>query len=132
MYRPYKGRIPETLLDGLSEVSENDLVAVGSDTAFMYIGTVRDLFPDLPIIEKYYSSRRLNTNRPKRPFIPILKRRVKEMFIRHTFGEPEITVFIVEGIESGRLWLLSEYEKVRADMKSTLEREKKEKKKCTS
>ena len=131
MYRPYKGRIPETLLDGLSEISENEIIAVGSDTAYMYIGTVGGFFPDLPIIEKFYSTRKAAPYKPNKPFIPLLSRTVKDVFYRNTPGEPEITVFIVKGYEIGKIWLLSEYEKSFKEMKSTLEKEKKEKKKCT-
>lgn len=129
MIKPYKGELPRTLLDGLSEISENELIAVGSDTAYMYIGTVGRFFPDLPIIEKYYSTRKAAPYKPNKPFIPLLNRAVKDVFYRNTPGEPEITVFIIKGYEIGKIWLFSEYEKSLKEMKATLERENKEKKK---
>ena len=127
MTKPYKGEVPRTLLDGLSEISENEIIAVGSDTAYMYIGTVGGFFPDLPTIEKYYSTRKAAPYRPNKPFIPLLNRAVKDVYCRNTPGEPEITVFIVKGCEIGKIWLLSEYEKSLKEMKATLDKERKSK-----
>lgn len=126
MIRPYKGEVPRTLLDGLSEISENEIIAVGSDTAYMYIGTVSDFFTELNTLERYYSTKDARGDKPRNmKFVPLIDRRVRDVFVRYDTNEPDITTFIVDGGEAGRIWLLSENKASLSYIHDFIEREDK-------
>lgn len=109
MVRAYTDETPETLLDGLSELPENAYIAVGSDTAYMFIGTVSDFFTELNTLERYYSTKDPCGDKPRNmKFVPLIDRKVIDVFVRYETNEPDITTFIVKGGETGRIWLLSE------------------------
>lgn len=126
MVRAYTGETPETLLDGLSELPENAYIAVGSDTAYMYIGTVSDFFTELNTLERYYSTKDLRGDKPRNmKFVPLIDRRVRDVFVRYDTNEPDITTFIVKGGETGRIWLLSENKASLSYIHDFIEREDK-------
>lgn len=126
MVRAYTGETPETLLDGLSELPENAYIAVGSDTAYMFIGTASDFFTELKTLERYYSTKDARGDKPRNmKFVPLIDRKVIDIFVRYETNEPDITTFIVEGGETGRIWLLSENKASLSYIHDFIEREDK-------
>lgn len=110
-----KGIKPDILLEALRVINDNTLIAVGSNSGFVFIGLKKQFYSDLQLIETYYKYKTQNAFRVKiEPFEPLLDRRIKEMYIRTTPNEPTLLVITVTGTESGRVWLLSEYENVKA------------------
>ena len=110
-----KGIKPNILLEALRVIDDNTLIAVGSDSGFVFIGLKKQFFSDLQLIETYYKRKAPNYFRIKvKPFRPFLDRQVTDMYYRKTPGEPMLLVITVDGTESGRVWLLSEYEKIKA------------------
>ena len=113
MIKPYKSERPRTLFYGVTKLEDDTLIAVGSETAYFYIGAVKNFYHDLPVINKYYKyHNNLNFRFNKfnfTSFVPIIDRKIRDMFIRKTPGEPELIVFLVQGNEIGEVWLASEY-----------------------
>lgn len=129
MTRPYKGERPRTLLDGLAELSPDTLIAVGADTAYIYIGSLSGFLQDVPLWDKYYKSGRGlgSFARPKSyVYTRLLSRKVRDVYYRETPGEPRLLVFLIEGIEQGKTWLFSEYEQTRKSLETALRKIEKE------
>ena len=112
----YKGIKPDILLEALRVIDDNTLIAVGSDSGFVFIGLKKQFFSDLQLIETYYKGKAPNYFRIKvKPFRPFLDRQVTDMYYRKTPGEPLLLVIIIDGTESGRLWHPNEYEKAKRE-----------------
>ena len=112
----YKDAKPDTLLEALRAIDDNTLIAIGSDSGFIFIGLKKQFDSDLQLIETYYKRKAPNYFRIKvKPFKPFLDRQVTDMYYRKTPGESLLLVIIVDGTESGRLWHPNEYEKAKRD-----------------
>ena len=114
MVLKYKGRkkLVKTIEDALSILDDNSPIAVGSRSAFYFIGSVSDYRRDIPLIEDHYRRKYehgLIRDPDGAPYQSMADRTVREIRIRDVPGEPKALVLIVEGWEMGELWLLSEY-----------------------
>lgn len=129
MTKDFDGKLHETLLDGLAELSPDTLIAVGADTAYIYIGSLSGFLQDVSLWDTYYKSGRGlgSFARPKSyVYTRLLGRKVRDVYYRETPGEPRLLVFITEGIEQGKTWLLSEYEQTRKSLETALRKIEKE------
>ena len=112
----YKGRAKrvETIEDALSILDGRTMIAIGSKSAFYFIGRLAAYREDLAAIEAHYRAtheqRRIKKSEIE-PFQDMANRKVLEMRIRQVPDEPKMLAFRVDGQENGELWLLCEYPK---------------------
>ena len=105
-----KNKKSGVLLDVIRDLNSDTYIAVGSDTAFMFIGTVKMFQDDLRLVESYYSTKPPHKFRKYfAAFKPLLERRVRDIYYRKSFNEPMLLVIILDGSETGRIWTLEEY-----------------------
>ena len=114
MVLKYKGRAKrvETIEDALSILDGKTMIAIGSKSAFYFIGSLATYREDIAEIEAHYRAKhekRRIRNPEIEPFQEMANRKVLEMHVRSLPGEPKMVAFQVEGSENGELWLLCEY-----------------------
>ncbi len=116
MVLKYKGREKrvETIEDALSILDGKTMIAIGSKSAFYFIGRLETYREDIVAIEAHYRAKhekRMVKKPEVGPFQDMANRKVLEMRIRQIPDEPKMLAFRLEGQESGELWLLCEYVK---------------------
>ena len=104
MILKYKGRkkLVKTIEDALSILDDNTPIAVGSKSAFYFMGNVAEYRRDIPLIEEHYRRKYENgiiRDPEGAPYQSMADRTVREMRIRDVPGEPKALVLIVEGQE---------------------------------
>lgn len=110
----YKGGKPATLSDALMLLSADDKIAIGSDSAFMFIGTVAQWRKDEAFLSGYYrdSRRQVFGNGTKSTgFKPFPERKIKDIFYRYDIGGAKMLTLIIEGAEIGTCWFEDEYQR---------------------
>lgn len=104
-----------TLEQVLAHASSPETVAaIGAGVGFLYVGTVGGFYEDLPMMEKWLL-RQYPGNEYRERFVPLLRRRVREMYPA-LGGNGAQTVILIEGGEYGPSWDVNDYQEVRKKM----------------
>lgn len=116
--------IPEkeiTLSAFLDTIEQGVHVAIGAGSGYMYIGSVRGFYRDVPYIDFHYEyacAKYFYGSYKYNIYVPLLLRRVEKYWSRNLKpDEPPMWCISVEGDENGPEWVLSEVEKVRSRYK---------------
>ena len=112
---------PATLADALDLYDDETMIAVGGSSGYLYIGTKAGFYSDLQHLEHFHRVHRIarapkldeKTKIKMPPFVPFLKRKVKEMYMRKSFDEPETVCILIPCFYEIGVWFLSEYAKER-------------------
>ena len=97
-------REPDSLKDALSYVPADIIVAIGSGSSFLFIGTIDEFWKDIDIIDNFCREKNAQS-------VSVADRKVEEIYMKHAPDEPAMIAFIVEGNEEGGIWTRDEYEK---------------------
>ena len=104
LYKRVKTEHP-ILSDLLSEFSDEDDIAIGESSAYLFIGNKIQLYNDLPVIDEYLGYRYLDSEE----YVKLLNRTVIDVRAK-TISEPsDIYILILEGDDVGYCWFLNEY-----------------------
>ena len=107
VYRLFKaGNRPE-LKDILSWFGNDTVLHIGSKSAFYFIGTAKELKKDMAFVESNMQPKKNADEPPKRKAVPVLKRKVIEVYSK--LDPSEGVIIKTEGSESGNFWFGAEY-----------------------
>lgn len=105
-----------TLEQVLALRTDETVAAIGAGVGFLYVGTVGGFYEDLPMMEKWLL-RQYPGNEYRERFVPLLRRRVREMYPA-LGGNGAQTVILIEGGEYGPSWDVNDYQEVRKKMQT--------------
>ena len=100
------GNRPE-LKDILSWFGNDTILHIGSRSAFYFIGTAKELKKDMAFVEINMQPKKNADELPKRKAVPVLKRKVIEVYSK--IDPSEGVIIKTEGSESGNFWFGAEY-----------------------
>ena len=100
------GNRPE-LKDILSWFGNDTVLHIGSKSAFYFIGTAKELKKDMAFVESNMQPKKNADEPPKRKAVPVLKRKVIEVYSK--LDPSEGVIIKTEGSESGNFWFGAEY-----------------------
>lgn len=100
------GNRPE-LKDILSWFGNDTILHIGSESAFYFIGTAKELKKDMAFVESNMQPKKNADEPPKRKTVPVLKRKVIEVYSK--LDPSEGVIIKTEGSESGNFWFGAEY-----------------------
>ena len=105
--RIFKAGNRPLLKDVLAWFDNGTILHIGSKSAFYFIGTAKELKKDMAFVESNMQPKKNTDEQPKRKAVPVLKRKVIEVYSK--FDPSEGMIIKTEGSESGDFWFGSEY-----------------------
>ena len=100
-----------TLREAMAQIDEEEIVSVGSDAAYFFIGIPKEYREDEEIIDRDLRKEHLIFAKSEEGFLPAGDRAVSDAYERCLPGDG--LILIVPGVEHGRFWVREEYERWR-------------------